>query len=68
VSGATMVAGNLVFVSTAETDTFAVRASDGKKVWHIGLGKYVPGIATKRHYFLTLNGLLVAFRGSGRMG
>ena len=32
-------------------------------VWHYGLGKYSPGIATERAYYISLNGMLVAFRG-----
>ena len=39
------------------------RSSDGKIVWHYGLGKYSPGIATERAYYFSLNGMLVAFRG-----
>ena len=27
------------------------------------MGKYSPGIATDQHYYFTLNGILVAFRG-----
>jgi eukaryotic-like serine/threonine-protein kinase len=59
-----LVVGPLVFFSSLDEKTFAVRRSDGKIVWHIGMGKYQPGIATDRHYYFTLNGILVAFRGS----
>ena len=52
-----------MFFSTLETETYAARVSDGKIVWHYGLGKYSPGIATERAYYFSLNGLLVAFRG-----
>jgi outer membrane protein assembly factor BamB len=62
--GPAVVIGNLVFFSTLETKTYAVRASDGKRVWKINLGKYSPLIATNRHYYMTLNGLLIAFRGT----
>jgi hypothetical protein len=52
-----------VFFSTLEKKTYAVRASDGKVVWRLPLGKYSPGIATERTYFFSLNGRLIAFRG-----
>ena len=55
--------GNLVFFSTLETNTYAARVADGKIVWKLGLGKYSPGIATERHYYFSLNGMLVAYRG-----
>jgi outer membrane protein assembly factor BamB len=61
--GAPVVVGNLVFFSTLETTTYAARASNGRVVWRIGIGKYSPGIATGQHYFFSLNGILVAFRG-----
>jgi outer membrane protein assembly factor BamB len=61
--GPPVVVGDLVFFSTLETETYAARASDGKIVWHYGLGKYSPGIATERAYYFSLNGMLVAFRG-----
>ena len=61
--GAAVVVGNLVFFSTLETNTYAARVTDGRIVWKIGLGKYSPGIATERHYYFSLNGMLVAFRG-----
>jgi outer membrane protein assembly factor BamB len=62
VLGGAVVVGDLVFFSTLETETYAVRASDGKRVWHIGMGKYSPGIATNEHYYFSLNGILTAFR------
>ena len=58
-----LVVGDLVFFSTLEQKTYAVRAADGKLVWSVGLGKYSPGIATDRAYYFSLNGLLVAYRG-----
>jgi outer membrane protein assembly factor BamB len=61
--GAPVVIGQLVFFSTLEAKTYAVRARDGKLVWRTGIGKYSPGIATDRHYYFTLNGILVAYRG-----
>lgn len=64
VLGAPFIAGDLVFFSTLETETYAARVSDGKIMWRYGLGKYSPGIATERAYYFSLNGLLVAFRGS----
>jgi outer membrane protein assembly factor BamB len=63
--GGAVVVGDLVFFSTLETETYAARVSDGKVVWHLGLGKYSPGIATERAYYFTLNGMLVAFEGRG---
>jgi hypothetical protein len=57
------VVGSVVFFSTLETETYAVRASDGGQVWHASIGKYAPGIATETRYFLSLNGLLQAYAG-----
>ena len=65
VLGPTLVVGDLVFFSTLEQDTYAARVSDGSIVWHIGLGKYAPGIATERRYFFSLNGRLSAYEGRG---
>ncbi len=62
--GGSFVAGNLVFTSTLEERTFAMRVSDGKILWRIHLGKYSPGIVTERHYFFTLNGIVMAWHGS----
>jgi len=59
--GGSFVAGNLVFTSTLEERTFAMRVSDGKILWRIHLGKYSPGIVTDRHYFFTLNGIVMAW-------
>ena len=56
--------GKLVFFSTLEGNTYAVRAVDGKIVWRVRMGKYSPGIATDRHYFFSLNGRLIAYAGS----
>ena len=60
--GPAMVAGSLVFFAARPEDV-RPRTSNGKVVWQIGMGKYSPGIVTERHYFLSLNGILVAFRG-----
>jgi hypothetical protein len=30
-------------------------------VWHLNIGKYSPGIVTERHYFFTLNGIVMAW-------
>jgi len=57
------VAGNLVFTSTLEERTFALRISDGKILWRLNIGKYSPGIVTERHYFFTLNGIVMAWHG-----
>ena len=57
------VAGNLVFTSTLERRTFALRVSDGKILWRLNIGKYSPGIVTERHYFFTLNGIVMAWHG-----
>ena len=62
VLGAPVQIGGLVFFATLEQKTYAVRAIDGKPVWRIGMGKYSPMIATRRRYYMTLNGILVAFR------
>jgi outer membrane protein assembly factor BamB len=62
--GPAVVIGKLVFFSTLEQKTFAVRRDDGRVVWRIGMGKYSPGIATDRHYYFSLNGILAAFRGA----
>jgi outer membrane protein assembly factor BamB len=59
-----VIVGPLVFFSNLETKTFGLNRSNGKVVWHVGMGKYQPGIATDRHYYFTLNGLLVAYQGS----
>jgi outer membrane protein assembly factor BamB len=59
--GPPFVVGGLVFFSTLEQRTYAARISDGRIVWRIGMGKYSPGIATDRHYFFTLNGIVIAF-------
>ena len=63
VLGPTLVVGNLVFFSTLESQTYAARVTDGRIVWHFRAGKYAPGIATGKHYYLSLNGLLVSFAG-----
>jgi len=63
VLGPTLVVGNLVFFSTLEGQTYAARVADGRIVWHFRAGKYAPGIATGKHYYLSLNGLLAAFAG-----
>jgi outer membrane protein assembly factor BamB len=59
--GGSFVAGQLVFTSTLEAHTFALRVTDGKILWRIALGKYSPGIVTERHYFFTLNGIVMAW-------
>jgi len=55
------VVGNLVFVSTLNGRTLGLRVSDGKIVWRYRGGAYSPGIATKRRYYFSFNGLLVSF-------
>jgi outer membrane protein assembly factor BamB len=64
VLGPSLLVGDLVFVSTLEGHTYALRATDGRRVWHFRAGKYAPGIATEKHYYLSLNGLLAAFDGT----
>jgi uncharacterized membrane protein YdcZ (DUF606 family) len=59
--GGSFVAGNLVFTATLEAKTFAMRVTDGKILWHLNIGKYSPGIVTERHYFFTLNGIVMAW-------
>src|SRR5918994_1648095 len=61
--GAPGVIGPYVFFSTLEKRTFALRVEDGSIAWRIRLGKYTPGIATERTYFLSLNGRLIATPG-----
>jgi outer membrane protein assembly factor BamB len=61
--GGSFVAGNLVFTSTLAARTFALRVSDGKILWRLNIGKYSPGIVTERHYFFTLNGIVMAYHG-----
>jgi outer membrane protein assembly factor BamB len=61
--GGAFVAGNLVFASTLERHTYAFRVWDGKVIWHLRIGQYSPGIVTERHYFFTLNGIMMAWDG-----
>jgi len=63
--GAPLVVGRHVFFSTKEGQTFGLRTSDGKVVWSLPFGRYSPGIATRRAYYFTVNGRLLAFRGRG---
>ncbi len=60
--GPALVVGDLVFFSTLEEHTYAARIRGGRLVWHVRMGKYAPGIATDRHYFFSLNGILIAYR------
>jgi eukaryotic-like serine/threonine-protein kinase len=62
--GAPVVIGKLVFFATLEKHAYAARLAGGTVVWRFRAGKYSPGIATDRHYFFSLNGLLASFRGS----
>lgn len=62
--GPAFVVGGLVFFSTLERKTFAARVDDGRVVWRLPMGKYSPGIATDRHYFFSLNGILIAYWGT----
>jgi outer membrane protein assembly factor BamB len=59
----TLVVGGLVFFSTLSGHTYAAQTTSGRLVWSFAAGKYAPGIATDDRYYLSLNGLLVAFRG-----
>jgi len=61
--GGPLLVGKLVFFSTLEQDTYALRVDDGRIAWHLGIGKYSPGIATNEHYYFALNGLLIAYDG-----
>ncbi len=61
-----LVVGDLVFFSTLSGKTYGARTTDGKIVWTFAAGKYSPGIATNRHYYFSLNGLLVDFDGTPR--
>ena len=40
-----------------------MRVADGKVLWRLRIGKYSPGIVTERHYFFTLNGIVMAWHG-----
>jgi outer membrane protein assembly factor BamB len=62
VAGSALVVGDLVFVSSVTKHTYALRTSDGKTVWRFNAGRFVPGIATDRMYYMSLNGLLIAYR------
>lgn len=62
--GAPVVIGRLVFFATLEERAYAVRVSDGRVAWRARMGKYSPAIATGERYYMTLNGILVAYRGS----
>ena len=64
VLGPTLVVGKLVFFSSLEGKTYGAQTSTGRIVWRFDAGKYAPGIATDGHYYFSLNGLLVAFRGT----
>jgi outer membrane protein assembly factor BamB len=57
------VVGNLVYFSTLNGKTYGLRATDGKLVWRIPMGRYSPVIATEKTYYFSLNGRLLAFRG-----
>ncbi len=60
--GAPVVIGPLVFFATLEQHAYAARLADGKVVWSWKAGKFSPAIATNRHYYFSLNGLLAAIR------
>src|SRR5436309_15943124 len=62
--GPAFVARPYVFASNLERNTYGMRASDGKVLWHLDIGKYSPGIVTERHYFFTLNGIVQAWHGA----
>jgi len=59
-----IVVGDLVFAATLNHHAVAARVSDGKIVWRRSKGRYSPGIATDRHYYLSLGSTLYAFRGN----
>jgi outer membrane protein assembly factor BamB len=63
-----LVVGGLVFFSTLNGHTYAAQTTSGRLVWSFPAGKYAPGIATKSRYYLSLNGLLVAFNAEGTPG
>ena len=63
--GSGLVVGNLVFVSTLEKRTFGLDRRTGKVVWREDRGKYVPGIATDRFYYFSLNGSLIKYAPRG---
>lgn len=66
--GAPVVIGSLVFFATLEQKSYAARIADGRLAWKVGMGKYSPVIATEDRYYMTLNGMLVAYEGSASGG
>ncbi len=63
ITGSGLVVGNLFFVSTIEGKTYGLNTGNGKVVWTFNAGRFVPGIATDRMYYFSLNGLLMAIKG-----
>jgi outer membrane protein assembly factor BamB len=62
VAGSALVVGDLVFASTVGR-TVAMRVGTGETVWRFPAGHFVPGIATDKMFYLSMSGLLVAFKG-----
>jgi outer membrane protein assembly factor BamB len=60
-----LVVGNLVFASTLEKKTYALDRRTGRIVWRADRGKYVPGIATDRSYYFSLNASLIKYAPRG---
>lgn len=58
-----LLVGNLLFVSTLEKKTYALLRENGRVVWRLARGKYNPGIATDRRYYLSVHGSLIAYTG-----
>lgn len=63
--GSLLVVGNLVFASTLEKKTYALDRRTGRIVWRADRGKYVPGIATDRSYYFSLNASLIKYAPRG---
>jgi outer membrane protein assembly factor BamB len=63
-SASPVVIGKLVYASALRGGgTHAFDAQSGRKRWSHPTGKYVPGIATDQRIYLSLNGVLSAWRG-----
>lgn len=62
ISGSPVVIGRLVYASTTRGRTRAFDVRTGAPRWQVPRGKYVPGIATDRRIYLSLNGYLAAYQ------
>jgi outer membrane protein assembly factor BamB len=60
--GPAVAIGDLVFAATLGKNAVAVNADTGRIVWRYPKGRYSPGIATDRYYYLSLGGNLIKFQ------